>query len=246
MKNRNVLLALAAILAFSALACGTTGITIRRIGGSGEVVEEERAVEGFSSVNLAGIGHLYVELGEREALTIEAEDNLIGYIETEVKGQQLVISIRDGVNIQPEEPIRYYLTVVNLDEVIVSGLGDVNLPELEADRFKVLVSGGGNIDLDGLTAGSFEVDITGLGDLNVDGGEVDRQEIRISGGGSYNASRMESAAAEVTISGLGSATLRVSDTLDVVISGGGDVDYYGSPAVSSSISGLGKLNQIGK
>lgn len=245
MKNRNLLLAVLAALALSALAC-VNSIDIRTVRGSGEVIEEQRVVEDFSSVNLAGLGHLYIELGQEEALTIEAEDNLIGYIETEVKGQELVISIQDDINIQPEEPIRYYLTVVSLDEVVVSGLGDVEVPELDVDRFKVLISGAGDIDIDALTADSFEVVISGLGDLNVADGVVDTQEILISGGGSYSASRMESSAAEVTISGLGSANLRVSDTLDVTISGGGDIDYYGSPSVSSSISGLGNLNQVGE
>lgn len=244
MKNRNLLFGVFAALALSALACGIT-FDNRGIRGSGVIIEEQRAVEGFSGVTLAGIGHLYIEFGSEETLTIEAEDNLLSYIEAEVFNHQLVISIQDGVTIHPEEPIRYYLTVASLDEVVVSGLGDVDVPDLEVDRFQVLISGAGNVDIDSLTADSLEVTISGLGDLNVGDGEVNTQEILISGGGSYSAIRMESAAAKVTISGLGSARLRVSDTLDVTISGGGDVDYYGSPSVSSTISGLGNLNKIG-
>jgi hypothetical protein len=55
--------------------------------GSGNVVEETREVSGVSGVELATLGTLHVEIGESESLRIEAEDNLLEYIETDVRNE---------------------------------------------------------------------------------------------------------------------------------------------------------------
>lgn len=247
MKQQNKFLLVVLVLALSTLACDIT-FNRRDIGGvegSNVVVTEERQVSGFNRVDMAGIGFLVIEFGDTEALTIEAESNIMDYIQTNVVGQELFIKFEEGRNYHPTEPIKFYLTVIELEELEVSGLGNVELPEIEATDFFIEISGGGAVDIDRLDAKLFELEIEGLGNLTVDEGTVVRQDISISGGGNYQARRMESQNADVDISGLGNATIRVSDTLNVTISGGGSVDYYGNPAVNSDISGLGKVERIG-
>jgi len=51
--------------------------------------------------------------------------------------------------------------------------------------------------------------------------------------------------AVVTLSSMGSATVRVSGTLDVTISGSGTVYYIGNPVITSNITGTGSLQKIG-
>ncbi len=254
MNKKYLLLGTAtALLVFSTLACQAANnmvsgglINPRAIRGSGNVSIEQRPVSGFNAVDLASLGNLVIEMGDQEALRIEAEDNLLEYIETEVRGDTLEIGIRQGVNLNPSEPIRYYLTVKTLGSILVSGLGDVDAPELQAERLSVNISGGGNVDIDSLTANQLSVGISGLGNLTIFGGQVGDQDIHISGGGYYKADEMQSAKAQVDISGMGSTTIRVSESLDANISGGGSVLYYGSPSVDESISGLGKVEQIGE
>jgi hypothetical protein len=247
MKQQNKILLVILVLAMSSLACGITinGWDVGSVDGSGVVVTEERRVSGFNRIDMAGIGYLVIEFGDEEALTVEAEDNIIDRIETTVSGQKLNISFDGSYNYQPTEPIKFYLTVVELEKIEVSGLGDVELPEIEATEFSIEISGGGDVEIDRLDAKLLEVNISGLGNLEVDGGTVVRQYISISGGGNYKARRLESQDAEVDISGLGNATLRVSDTLDVEIGGGGNVEYYGNPTINSNISGLGKVERLG-
>ena len=80
------------ILALSILACQVGGLMGVR--GSGNVAEEDRAVSGFTGVALAGIGELTIEVGERESLRIEAEDNLMPYLEAEVRNGMLKSAFR--------------------------------------------------------------------------------------------------------------------------------------------------------
>ena len=91
--TNTILLATLILAAFVLNACNISalqgvGTTIR---GSGNVVEETREVSGVSGVQLATIGDMVIELGDKESLRIEAEDNLLEYFETEVRNGKLII-----------------------------------------------------------------------------------------------------------------------------------------------------------
>jgi len=199
----------------------------------------------FTGVALAGIGELTIEVGERESLRIEAEDNLIQYFETEVRNGTLEIGIRDGVNLNSTRPVRFYLTVEELDTVVLSGSGNIEAPDLEAQRFSVTISGSGDVEMGDLSADILNVTISGSGNLDIAGGRVEEQDITISGSGEYQAGDLSSESVQITISGSGNATVWATESLDVRISGSGSVNYYGNPRTTFSGSGSGKLRSLG-
>lgn len=244
----------AAIALLAVLGCSCAGFSIP-IGaprGSGEVGQDVRDVRGVREVELASFGNLYVELGEQEQLRIEADENLLDYIETEVRGETLTIRHRRGIGLWPRAPwsqgapIEYHLTVKALDSIKVSGAGNVSLPELTADQFRVEISGAGSIELEDLRVDKLNVRISGAGNFKVQSGEVDDQDISISGAGDYRARDLDSDTAEVNLSGLGSATLRVREHLDVHMTGAGSVRYLGRPTVEKNITGVGSVEAIGE
>ena len=69
--------------------------------GSGDVVEVPRDMTGFSGVSLRGSGRLVVDQGETESVLIQAEDNIIPYLETRVEGSSLVIGTKTGARLRP-------------------------------------------------------------------------------------------------------------------------------------------------
>lgn len=246
MKKQYLLIVVVLVMALSTLACGVSfnDFGINTVRGSGILVTEERPVSTFERIELSGIGMLVIEIGSEEALVIEAEDNLLEYLETSVRGDTLEIGSRERTNLQPTEPISYYLTVKSLDSISVSGLGNVEAPGMETTRFSVDISGAGDVNMDSLHAEQLDVSISGLGSVGIDAGQVSEQTIDISGSGDYNGRNLESRTADVQVSGLGSATLWVTQDLSVNISGSGSVRYAGDPSVDSDISGLGSLKKI--
>jgi hypothetical protein len=244
MNNRKLIILAIVVLALAAFGC-EGGVGFRTVQGSGTVEEKTYEVSDFTSVELATVGRLVVELGETETLRVQAEDNLIKYFEVEVRNGLLEIGGQKNVNLIPTEGVYFYLTVKELDTLVISGLGSVELPEMDVPKFSIEISGGGSVDVDGLNGDAIEAEISGLGDLSIDGGEVDEQDIVITGGGNYRARNLQSARAEVDIDGLGSATVRVSEHLGVTISGGGAVEYFGDPSVDQDVSGLGHVRKIG-
>jgi hypothetical protein len=245
-KNRRLLLITVLTILLISLACQlSVNNPIRIIRGSGNVETEERAIGGFSRIDLSGVGDVEVEFGNAPALRVEAEDNLLPLIVTEVVGSTLRIRFKENTNPSPTEPIRYFLTAVSIDGIDASGLGSVQTPPIEAADFSVNISGAGDVNLASLDAGSLDVDLSGLGSLKVDGGSVARLNVNISGGGGVDTEGMEAQEAFADISGLGGATIRVQEHLQVDISGTGSVKYYGSPTVEENVSGLGNVEKVG-
>jgi len=237
-----------------------------RIRGSGDVISEEREIDGIHGVKLATIGNLFIEIGDKEELIIEAEDNLLDYIETDVRRGILKIDNRRNANLSPRRQIRYYLTVKELDEIAISSSGNIKAPDLKARRFaidisssgdlemgaleatdlEVNISSSGDIEIEKLHAGTLEVDISSSGNLVIDGGEVEDQDISITSSGDYKARNLESREARVRVSSSGNATVRVSDYLDAQTSSSGDIYYYGNPDVDEHSSSSGDIRRVGR
>jgi len=244
MKRHSMWLALMVVMAAS-LACAVPFVGIRTIEGSGNVVTEERDVSDFDRVALSGFGEVIITQGDEESLTVETDDNLMRYIETEVRGGTLELGFTDDdILLRPSKSIIFRLSVIDLTALDSSGAGRFEMDELDADRLEVTLSGAGDIRIDSLTATDLVVTVSGAGNIEL-AGQVKTQEVNLNALGNYNASDLESQAATVGISGAGSASIWVHDTLDVTISGAGNVDYYGSPEVSKNISGVGKVTSQG-
>jgi hypothetical protein len=241
-----LLVGVLATLSTLGCVCGGLRLPLGVVRGSGNVDVEQRSISGVTEVDLASFGYLHIEIGEQESVRIEAEDNLLRYIETEVDGNMLTIRHRRGTALRPTEPIDYYLTVRELAAVRVSGAGSVDGPEVKTGHFSVHISGAGSVDLEGLEADELDVRISGAGNLEVADGKVAEQQITISGAGDYRAEDLDSLEARVSLSGLGSAFVRVRDHLDVTISGAGSVKYVGSPTVEKQVTGVGRVERIGE
>ena len=86
-----VIFALIAIMAVFSASCKWTIGVVR---GSCDLETEERDVSGFDEIYFSGMGNLVIEQGDEESLIIEADDNIIDLIETEVRGGELHIKFR--------------------------------------------------------------------------------------------------------------------------------------------------------
>ena len=240
----SVILPLAALL-FAGCEDMESAINSITIRGSGKPASEKREVRGFHAVSLSGVGELMLRQGGAESLSIEAEDNILPKIVTEVEDGRLKIGVERGVSIRPTLPVRYTLVVTDLTDLELSGSGKILAGPLQCGDLSVHVSGSGDMQLESLTADTLQGSISGSGDIRI-AGQVARQKIQISGSGDYDGKDLESRSAEVSVSGSGDSTLWVRDSLNVRVSGSGDVAYYGSPAITRRVSGSGRLRNLGE
>lgn len=241
MRN-HALIAFFVLIALVSGACGLN-FNINLEQGSGNVVKETRPVSGFDRVSLAGLGDVVLTQGDEESLEIEAEDNVIANIKTEVRGGTLYITY-ERKSLLPTKPVRFFLTMREVRAIESLGMTNLRSDRIDTDQLDITISGTGNIDILRLNAGTISTIISGAGNFEAEG-TVGDQKVTLSGAGNYNGEDLQSERSTVTITGLGKVTTWATKELDVTISGSGGVDYYGSPEIRKNISGIGTLNHKG-
>jgi hypothetical protein len=195
-------------------------LTVTQAIGSGNVITETRQVSGFNRIRFRGSGSLIVEQTGVESLTVEAEDNIVPLLRSDVENRVLILGLRPGTSIVAYKPIVFRLTVRELTGIEVSGSGATEVNRLDTARF----------DFDG--SGSGEARLSGRAEV---------QEVSLSGSGEYDAESLISRAANVRVSGSAEVVINASDSLDVDVSGSADVRYVGSPRLSQRVSGSGSV-----
>jgi hypothetical protein len=236
---------LAVIMAVALLVSAATScIRITGIRGSGNVVTQERSVTGFDKVAVSAGMNLYLEQGSKEYLKLEAEDNIIQNIVTEVNGGKLTVKYKNLFGgISTGEPVNVYLTIINLKELDASSGTSINSKEINTDSLKLDISSGAAGEMT-IKAVSIDLGLSSGSTLKLSG-TVESQKANLSSGSFYRASDLASKKAEIDVSGGSSAKVSVSDNLDVNISSGSSVEYSGTPAIVSNISSGGSLKSAG-
>jgi hypothetical protein len=213
-------LTLTATTLFIVLAVSACDVSVFGERGSGNVITESRIVSGFDEIVLSGSGEVVVEVGGTESLTIEAEDNIMPLLTTEVRDGRLELSTKSSIS--PTVTVIYTISAATLDGLSIGGSGDITAAGINAESFDAEISGSGQIEVTGTT---------------------DAIDLEISGSGRYAGANLVASIATVSVSGSGHALVNVTDTMDAEISGSGTVEYIGDPNVNSSISGSGDISQ---
>jgi hypothetical protein len=203
------------------------------------------AVSGFHGVKLAIPGKMEVIQGNTESLSIEASAEDLAKIESVVEDGVLVIRTIEKKSSWNWNP-KYRITVnmKTVDQLAISGSGDITAKSLKAGPLKLAISGSGNISVPALEADSATVAISGSGDVAL-AGRVGSVDSHISGSGDLKAEKLEARNVKVAISGAGDVKVWARETLKVRVAGSGDVRYYGDPSVEKTIAGSGSVKRLG-
>ena len=191
-----------------------------RIDGSGNIVSEDRQLIGFKSISLLGSIDVNINYSDDTSCTVVGDDNIIEHVKTEVINNKLTISIDKSYS--STKALVVNLSVLNVNELSVSGSGDIRFKNYKDDTLSLKISGSGDI----------------LGD-----GNVETLTGKINGSGDLLLKELHSKSAKININGSGDAELWVSNSLIARINGSGDINYHGNPkTVESEINGSGEIN----
>jgi hypothetical protein len=236
MKSINQIIALASI----AILFFTTGcINELLVDGNGISATEARITPDFSKIKSEGEFDIHITQGDEFDILVEAESNLIQYIETEVNGNTLRIHTRGLRDLKNSLPMEIFITVPFIEEIKQSGSGNIITGFFEGNHFEFAISGSGSIEtaigantVDGIVSGSGSLFVSGI---------ANSADFVISGSGQIDAWDMELKNCEATISGSGSMWVSVEQFLKAIISGSGSVYYSGTPEIETRISGSGNI-----
>lgn len=206
-------------------------------------IKDERTVDKFTSIGMSIHGDLYLSQGSPQKVVLEADEDILKKIVTEVKDGMLKIKFSE-YNIRTKSPIKIWITMSEVDGLYLSGSGSLNAETaIKSGEMEMSVSGSGKINIKELTCDEIDVAISGSGNLNL-GGSADEMNVAISGSGSCTADQFTVEEASIQISGSGSCKINAVKDMEAAISGSGTVYYVGNPTIDASVSGSGKVRRL--
>ncbi|WP_345949055.1 head GIN domain-containing protein [Mucilaginibacter sp. PAMB04274] len=206
---------------------------------------QDRHLSGFSAVSVAGSFDVYITQGGSESVKVEADDDVINNIITEVKGGVLKIYTKNqGFNWNWGDKKRVvHVTAKNLNAISLSGSGDVFFKDgIRAQSLALSLSGSGDI------TGKVEVtnltsSIVGSGDITVIG-RAETSTSKVSGSGDFTAKGLLTTNSIVKVVGSGDAVVNASQKVDAAVTGSGDIRYTGgAKQISTSKTGSGDISR---
>lgn len=205
--------------------------------------KETRNVGDFDEIGLAIPANLYLTQGTKNEVIIEADEDLLEKIETEVHGSSLNIKFEKWYNYRGIGDINVYITVKDIKELVVSGSGDIMAKSaIKSDKLSFIVSGSGSVLIDDLTVNDVSAMITGSGDVKIQGKvKANELDATVTGSGDFDSKDIEFKEADLSITGSGSIQAFVSGELDATITGSGRIYYKGNPVIDADITGSGKI-----
>lgn len=229
---KNLLIVFASLLFFSACRYRT---------GSGNIVTEKRSTGSFTGVSAAGGFQVEIKNGPAEEVTVEADDNLIKYIETDVSGGQLRIRLKvHNVN---DAHLKVFITAPEINKLNASAAADIEAKDglKSSGEINLQASSAAKITT-AVDAPSVKADASSAGEISLSG-RTKNFTAESSSGSNIKASQLLSENTVATASSGASAHVHASVTLEANASSGGNINYLGGANVKVSQSSGGSVNK---
>ncbi len=228
------------MLAFGALLLPATGKAQdekrTEIVGSGNVITRDVAVNSFSQLNVSGVFNVILAQGSKEAVKIEAEDNLQELVQVNGEGSTLTVSMKKDVNIKHSKKMNVYITFKQLKGLDLKTVGNViSTGTLNFDDLQFHNKSVGNVSLK-LSARSVNLENKSVGNLDLEG-KADNAVIKNKSVGNFNAAGFVVQTMDIDNNGIGNAEVNAEKNLKLKSSGLGKVKNKGAGSVT-------KLNKV--
>lgn len=193
--------------------------------GSGNLMTETREIGPFSKLTISGTINVFLIQGEKESVRVEADENLLEFIKTELKGDELFLS---SARAKESKKMAVYITVKDLKSLNTCGIGDVQSQNaLKGTALSIENSAVGDLNLQ-LDYQSIEMNYNGVGDVLLKG-KANEVEIDCSGVGDIHAYELITQTMDLNHSGVGHSNVYANESIKVKFTGVGDVNYKGDP-----------------
>jgi len=242
LMNKKSILLLTAILFVSVSHAQWWGNT--KVKGNGNITTVSRTTGDYDGIKCAGSMDYILVAGTEGQLKIEGEENLLEYIITEVKGNNLIVKVEKGVSLKPSwnKTIKITIPFKDISRVSLAGSGDLwNEDKISATDFEVSLAGSGDVIVN-IDASSIEGSLAGSGDLTLKG-NTNYLTAKVAGSGDIHGFGLQANHTEVSVAGSGDAKVVSNESLKARVSGSGDIEYRGNPSKEDTkVSGSGSIS----
>jgi hypothetical protein len=232
----------AGLFVFGSRSCGNGwNLGFGGIRGEGPAKTESRSVRDFHAIEAQIPGVIEVRISDEYLVEVQAQENLLKVIKTEVKNGRL--RIYSDENIWSAEDLVIRVSAPSFDALALAGSGNLNVySTLNGEKLKLSIAGSGEIDLPKASVDRLSCEIAGSGDIVVSGRAAEAS-CHIAGSGDIHAEKLITDQFDAEIAGSGTIKCQVMQRLKASIAGSGDIYYTGSPQVDTDISGSGSVKR---
>lgn len=217
----------------------------KKVRGNGNVITEKRTTSNYDGISVGGSFDVILVKGKEGSLIIEGEENLIEYIETEVKRNTLQIKIAKGVNLRVTKKLIVTVSYADIDKVNLGGSGTIrNEGTIKANDFSVNLGGSGDIKLS-VNAKEVRSSLSGSGNIKLMG-STNEFECAIAGSGNIKAHELETNNLNAVVTGSGNISTNVNNMIKAKVVGSGNIYYKEDPKFTNIKSvGSGNIKKKG-
>lgn len=205
------------------------------IKGNGRKVSKNVNIGEFDKVNVKGRFTVRLTQGGNSQLKINADENLVPQIESEVEDGELNVRLKGKIS--RKDKIELFITADSFKEIEMRGGANFEGDELKGETLDLKTSAGSH--------GSLKIDYkelkceTNSGAVLSLSGRTALATLMASSGSSLIAQELIAQKAEAKASSGAHMSISVSDQLDVEANSGGSISYSGNPVIKQINSNSG-------
>jgi hypothetical protein len=189
--------------------------------GNGNVQSQTRDARDFKAVDVNGIFQVEIVAQKDFGVQVEADENLLQFIKTEVNGGVLEISTTK--RIKSSSGLKVRISAPDINKLEVSGVAKVSLSDLKNAGLELETSGASKVNL---------------------AGETDKLVIDVSGASNIDAENLKTRATSVDASGASKVSVFATESIRTDASGASRITYTGGAAdVVKKTSGASSVSE---
>ncbi len=217
---------LAILLSFILPIIFTSCIFSPSIKGNGQVAEEFRKTKPFDEIKVSRGMNVYISQGDETQIKVEADENLLSVIETEIQGDVLSISTKS--NIKKAKVNKVYVITPKISAIkSTAGSNVYSETQVRSKHLDISATAGSNIKLDvDLLSGNVS---SSAGSNIMLEGTTEKIQCKASAGSNIKAENLQSKECSARVSSGANIWIAVETMLDGQASSGGNIFYYGNP-----------------
>lgn len=210
--------------------------------GSGNIITQNRSVGNFSGISVSNSFDVEVKIGAVTEVRVEADDNIMKHIVTNVSGNDLRIKVEGMHNINNAH-MKVYITTPELNSIKASASSSVKVLDVIKNNGKLHFTATSSADIEAeVDAPEVEAEANSSGSVTLRG-KTKNYKAQVSSSGDIKSAGLLSENTEVEASSSGSADVHASVSLNAKASSSGSIDYRGAASVQQSVSSSGSVEK---
>lgn len=209
----------------------------------------------FKSIYVNSNYTVYLKQTNKQEVSVEAESDIYALTSITVENGVLMINVDrkpdspnksvwakiDNIKLNPI--MKVYVSVKNINELQVNGLGKIiSENSLSAPALNLSVSGSGSMDLD-LKGDYLKAEVSGSGKIMLKGYATSIDAL-VSGSGSIQAFNCTLDNAKVKVSGSGDCEVNAANSIEALVLGSGSIKHKGNTKTATKkIYGSGTVER---